>query len=444
MLRRAERAARIGCWELDLSTGLMIGSEGALEVYGIDQCEDLLAQVQDAALAEYRPVIRQALDDLIAGIAPFEVDYRIRRPRDGRIVDLHSTAEYDRAAKTVFGVVQDVTVRKAAEAELVESEGRYRSLFQDNTSPMLLIDPEDGRIVDANAAAATFYGWGRRKLRSMNIQEINTLAKDEVEAEMRAAAELKRNHFEFRHRMANGGTRDVEVYSGPISVEGKSLLYSIVHDITEARRAKTEIERLLAEKELLLKEVHHRVKNNMVAIDGLLALQEDSLPDGAARSALEDARSRILGMMGIYDKLYRSADFRSVNAREYFESLMSEIKDNFGRRRPIAFDTRVEDMSLDARTLVPLAIIVNELVINSLKYAFPDGRKGVVSLSASRREDGAVVVGIGDDGIGIGNGAGRAETGFGLALVKSLAKQLGASIEARSEGGTVYSLAFKP
>jgi two-component system, sensor histidine kinase PdtaS len=444
MLRRAERAAGIGCWELDLSTGLMVGSEGALEVIGLDRCEDLLAQVQDAAIPEHRALFRQALDDLIAGIAPYDIEFRIRRPRDGRLADLHATAEYDRASKTVFGVVEDVTVRKAAEAELVESEGRYRSLFQENTSAMLLIDQEDGRIVDANAAAAAFYGWNRRKLRSMRIHEINTLDKDEIEASMRAAAESKRNRYEFRHRTADGGLRDVEVYTGPISVGGKSLLYSIVHDITEAKRAKAEIEKLLAEKELLLKEVHHRIKNNMVAIDGLLALREQTIPDEAARSALEDARSKVLGMMAIYDRLYRSSDFRSVNAREYFESLMREIESNFGRGRPVAFETRVEDMTLDARVLVPLAIIVNELVINSLKHAFPGGRKGAVTLSAARSEDGTVTVVVGDDGVGMGRPRGAAGSGFGRALVASLAKQLGAAMEFGPGAGTSLRLTFKP
>lgn len=444
MLRRAERAARIGCWELDLSTGVMVGSEGAIEVFGFERCDDLLAQAQEAAIPEFRPLFRQALDDLIAGLAPYDIEFRIRRPRDGRIADLHATAEYDRASRTVFGVVEDITVRKAAEAELVESEGRYRSLFQENNSPMLLIDPEDGGIVDANAAAASFYGWGRRKLRSMNIFEINTLPKEEVVAMMRAASGLRRNHFEFHHRMAGGGVRDVEVYTGPISVGGKSLLYSIIHDVTEAKRAKAEIEKLLAEKELLLREVHHRIKNNMVAIDGLLGLQAESMADGAARSAIEDARSRILGMMGIYDKLYRSADFRSVNAREYFEALMSEIESNFGRARPLSFVTRVEDISLDAHVLVPLAIIVNELVINSLKYAFPDGRKGSVTLSASRTDDGKVSFLIADDGVGMGGAAARHAGGFGLALVKSLARQLDAELEAAAGSGTSLRLTFSP
>ncbi len=442
MLRRAERAARIGSWELDLSTGTMICSQGALEVLGLVECDDLLNKILDAALPEHRPSIRGALDDLIAGIAPFSIDFRIRRPRDGRIAFLHSTAERDSASRTVFGVIQDITERKAAEADLADSEGRYRSLFQDNASPMLLIDPGDGRIVDANAAAAAFYGWSRRRLRSMCIQDINTLGKEEVEAEIRMAAEARRSRFEFRHRRADGSVRDVEVYSGSITIAGESLLYSIVHDVTEARRARAENERLLEEKELLLKEVHHRIKNNMVAIDGLLALQADSLSDGEAKSAIEEARSRLLGMMGIYDKLYRSADYRTINAREYFTGLMDEIRESYGQGRPIEFETKVQDISMDARILVPLAIIVNELVINSLKYAFPRGAGGRVSLSISRAEDGTVSASVRDDGIG--QVPAEDSRGFGLVLVKALAAQLRASVESGTGRGTSIELVFKP
>jgi two-component sensor histidine kinase len=261
---------------------------------------------------------------------------------------------------------------------------------------------------------------------------------------MRAAAELKRNHFDFKHRIADGSIRDVEVYSGPISLKGKSLLYSIIHDVTRAKQIQAENERLLKEKELLLKEVHHRIKNNMVTIDSLLALQSDTLKDETARAAIDEARSRIRGMMGIYDKLYRSEDFRTLSTREYFETLMNEIKHNFGKGRPIEFETRVEDIRLDSRTLVPLAIIINELVINSLKYAFPKGRSGRISLSMKKTDGGAVLISVGDDGIGRGAAAPDGEGGFGLVLVSAFAHQIGAKIESSAEGGTRYRLTFTP
>jgi diguanylate cyclase (GGDEF)-like protein/PAS domain S-box-containing protein len=126
--------------------------------------------------------------------------------------------------------------RRAGET-LRESEERYRNLFENNHAVMLLIDPDTGWIADANPAAAAYYGWTQAELCHKKISEINTLSPAEVRAEMDRARLAQRSHFHFRHRLADGSIRDVEVFSGPIALSGLSLLYSIVHDITERKKA---------------------------------------------------------------------------------------------------------------------------------------------------------------------------------------------------------------
>ena len=128
-----------------------------------------------------------------------------------------------------------------SENEIRESEARYRSLFQNKHTVMLIVDPDDGRIVDVNPAAVTYYGWQYDELCQMNISQINMLTKAEIQAEMQLARNEKRNYFLFCHRLANGSVRDVEVYSGPIMLEKKSLLYSIINDITERKQAELEL-----------------------------------------------------------------------------------------------------------------------------------------------------------------------------------------------------------
>ena len=118
-----------------------------------------------------------------------------------------------------------------------ESEALYRCLFENNHAVMLLIDPADAAIIDANPAACAYYGWSREALQQKKIDEINTLPRNEIFAQMALARAEKRSHFFFRHRRADGDIRDVEVYSGPLMLKGRGLLYSIVHDITERRRA---------------------------------------------------------------------------------------------------------------------------------------------------------------------------------------------------------------
>lgn len=127
--------------------------------------------------------------------------------------------------------------RRLAEEKFRKSEELYRKLFEDHAAVKLMIDPETGAILDANHAAARFYGWPREELCRMSIQQVNTLPPDEVKREMEKAQSLNRVHFEFRHRLADGSVRDVSVFSGRIEAKGKEILHSIIHDITDRKRA---------------------------------------------------------------------------------------------------------------------------------------------------------------------------------------------------------------
>ena len=137
----------------------------------------------------------------------------------------------------ILGVLVDISELKQTEEALMESEKRYRSLFKNNHSVMLLIDPENGDIVDANPAAVSFYGWSYEELICKKITNINMFTEKKVFQEMEKAKKKQRQHFYFQHRLRSGEIRDVEVYSDPIKVYGRELLYSIIHDITKRKQA---------------------------------------------------------------------------------------------------------------------------------------------------------------------------------------------------------------
>jgi PAS domain S-box-containing protein len=162
-----------------------------------------------------------------------------------RWVEVNAHPIFDEKKKVILVIEYclDITERKQAEDELRESEERYRSLFTYNHAMMLIIDPETADIVDVNPAACSFYGYTREELTTKKITDINTLSKDEVFLEMQRARSEERKHFHFRHRLAGGEIRDVEVYSGPIALGGKHLLYSIIHDISARKRAEEQVQR---------------------------------------------------------------------------------------------------------------------------------------------------------------------------------------------------------
>ena len=164
----------------------------------------------------------------------------------------------------ILGTYDDITERKLMEARLRESEERYRNLFRNNHAVQLVIDPETGQIIDANPAACRYYGYDRSTFKTMNVSSINTLSPDQILEEMARARAEQRNRFYFSHRLANGEVRPVEVYSGPIMLMGRQVLYSIIHDISERKKAEEEKEKLILELQDALSSI--RVLRGMITI----------------------------------------------------------------------------------------------------------------------------------------------------------------------------------
>ncbi len=208
----------------------------------------------------------------------------------------------------------------------------------------------------------------------------------------------------------------------------------------ERAQSEARIRGLLEEKELLLREIHHRIKNNMSSVASLLSLQADACADSIASAALEEAAGRVRSMRIIYERLFKSADYRMVPASEYFEDLVSGLAGSMTSSERIAMHLDCEDVSLDSDTLWHVGIMLNELVTNALKYAFPDKARGRVTIGFRSDRDGSYRLTVADDGRGL---SADAREGFGLMLVRAVCDQLGADLVIDVDRGTRYSITFK-
>jgi len=260
------------------------------------------------------------------------------------------------------------------------------------------------------------------------------------------AGELPYYHFESRMKHKDGHWIWV-LDRGKVSTwsaDGKPLMMYGTHaDISNRKLAEFEIRSLLAEKELILKEVHHRLKNNMNTVKGLLSLQIDFLKDPGAISALQDTIRRVDSMSVLYDKLYLSHNFCDISVLTYLPFLIDEIIANFPGSEFVRVEKKIDDFVLEVKTLQPLGIIINELLTNIMKYAFTARDNNLITVSATLTEQKVSII-ISDNGNGIPESVTfENSTGFGMQLVGMLTEQIDGKINIERENGTRFVLEFE-
>jgi len=332
-----------------------------------------------------------------------------------------------------------------AEDALRESEEKFRLLYTSMDQGLALHEiitdadgkPADYVFLDINDSYTRLLGVTREMSIGRRIREVMP----EVEQywiDIFGKVALTGESSYYENYLKTTG----KYYSTYTYCPKKNHFAVLVTDITERKLAEEKIKMLLAEKELLLKEVHHRIKNNMNTVAGLMSLQLDTLKESSAVAALKDARSRVVSMMLLYDKLYRSDDFKEMSFKEYISPLVDEIVGNFPNKAIVNIEKNIADFMLDAKRVSSLGILINELLTNIMKYAFNGRDNGLITIYAAAR-DGRASVAVGDDGIGIPASVDMASSpGFGLQLVDMMTRQLRGVIKLERDGGTKFTLEF--
>ena len=335
----------------------------------------------------------------------------------------------------------DIVAQRGADA-------RFRGLLESAPDGIVVVDA-NGVIVIVNSQTERMFGYTRAQLVGQRIELLvpgrfhpahigdrTAYVSDPHTRPMgagRALMGLTRTGTEF----------PVEISLSPLRTAQGLLVMSIIRDITDRRRAEEQIQASLREKEALLREIHHRVKNNLQITSSLLRLQARQIDDPAARALFDATQDRIRSMALVHEKLYQSTNLSRIDFGEYVQTLGGLLFNSFGiDSAKVRLDVSGNGVYLNIDVAVPCGLIVNELLSNALKHAFHDDRGGSIRVSIASDENRCQLV-VADDGAGLPSSVDidSAPT-LGLRLVRGLVEQIGGTIDTVATGGTEYRIAF--
>jgi len=337
----------------------------------------------------------------------------------------------------------DITEKVLSVKLSKENENKYKSIINISPIPMALNDNK-GNITFLNLSFVSTFGytlediptlerWWTVAYPSLEYREwAKKIWNDKLENSIRTKTKfvpqevtIKCKNGELKTIIASASTSEI-IYQEHIAV---------LFDITDRKEAELKIESLLKEKELMMKEVHHRIKNNMTIVSSVLGLQLNSSSNPEVIFSLRDAVGRINNQSLLYYRLYRSANFSELNVKEYFSSLIQEILDSFGRKE-ISLELDIDSFLMSSSNIQPVGMIINELITNSMKYAFVGKKDGIISVSIKNTDK--IILTVKDNGVGMPEDL--TGSGFGFTLIEALVEQLMGSMEIKRNNGTQITI----
>lgn len=348
----------------------------------------------------------------------------------------------------LFGVALIVALLSTA---LHRSENIYRLLFETSPAPVIVLRP-DGAIVDVNSRFFSLFGYDMGFVEGKKVQQLPIIPEDcliEIGERLMNPKPSGSDHESFVIRLVDesGTTHICNVFSSFLYGEDKTpeSCIMVLVDITESVAAEEKIKKSLEEKETLLKEIHHRVKNNLQEVVSILKLQRNRTTDEDVRWSLKECQNRVYTMALVHENIYRSESLSAIGIGKYLEKLARDLLIEYmSPEQNISFTIDCsEDIEFDIDAVVPVALITNELISNSMKYAFPPGKKGMIRISVEKEQGGDFRYTYSDDGEGIPSGFKIENTKtLGLKIVRALVSQLSGSLKLVPGAGTKIIITF--
>lgn len=348
-----------------------------------------------------------------------------------------------------IAAIRDVTERSQMEKALEQSQERLEMALDGASIGLWDMDYVTGKVYRSDNWA-TMLGYKPEEIHNDEDFWEWLLHPDDKERVKQESRKVQKNReryirTEYRLRCKDGSYKWILSWGqyAEYSKNGVALRSVGVHiDIDKRKKAEEEIQNLLKSKEILLKEVHHRIKNNMSSLASFLSIQNKLTDNIEAKDILLGAKSRVKSMGVLYDKLYRTENYKKLAMREYLSKLVDEISNIFPNIKDIEIIKDIEDFAIDAKFFFPLGIIINELITNSMKYAFNGRENNILSISC-RLVNNRVILSINDNGKGLPNDVNeKKSTGFGLQLVNMLLQQIKGNMSINRSFGTEVIVEF--
>lgn len=329
---------------------------------------------------------------------------------------------------------------------LEDSELRYRRLFESAQDGIFILNADSGQIVDVNPYLMDLIGYSYDELMGKKLWEISPFQDIAINKDKFLVLQKQGYvHYENLPLLSKTGhVKNVEFVSNVYMVNKSKVIQCNIRDIEKRKKLEDDKEIVLKGKETMLHELQHRIKNSLSIIIGLINMESSRLPDPAMKESLLTIRNRINSISNLYDLLSKSQNVGGIQFNQYIEKMTSSLFTSYlNENRKLNLETHLEKIFMDVDIALSVGLILNELVTNSLKHAFPNGHDGSVRVSLERIKD-DVIIEVSDDGIGIPSGSAIDDSkSRGMSIVRMLAEQIGGIVENITvDKGATFRLIF--
>ena len=366
------------------------------------------------------------------------------RKKNGEIIPtefLVNTGNYF-GDEVLIVIERDISDRKESEEALKQREGLFSKLF--NSSPIgIALLNEHHEVEMVNDGFEQLFGYRENELKGLELDKL-IVPEKRHEFAISLTESAKVQEVTEKRVRKDGTILDVIIYAVPVVVDRSVVgIYGIYVDITDRRQAEESIRQSLKEKEMLLAEVHHRVKNNLAVITGLLELQSFSADNDHAKRILKDSQMRVNSIAMVHEKLYQTENFSEIDISQYFEELTEIIQKTMKKSdTEVKIELEIEPIKLPIIQAIPCGLLLNEIITNSFKHAFDGRDRGTINVSLTKDSEN-IHFRINDDGIGLPEKLESSiHSSLGMTLIKTLAKQLSSSFDFRTENGAIFEFEF--